>query len=66
MEKLAEFSDFESKVGLFSSLMFKNSKYYLIVYLNALIHGLLEAVENYVVYIGNHIQTSNLTEKKIE
>ena len=61
MLKLAEFSEFESKVGLFSSMMIKNSKYYLIAYLNALIHGLLEAVENYAVYI----ERENFREKNI-
>ena len=55
MLKLAEFSEFESKVGLFSSMMIKNSKYYLIAYLNALIHGLLSAVDNYAAYIFNGI-----------
>ena len=33
--------------------MFKNSKYYLIAYLNALIHGLLSAVDNYAACKAN-------------
>ena len=30
--------------------MFKNSKFYIISYLNALIHGLLSAIDNYAAY----------------
>ena len=33
----------ESKVGMFSSIMFNNNKYYIIKYLNLLISGLLRA-----------------------
>ena len=40
------FSKFEAKTGLFNVNLSKNSKVYLIAYLNALIHGLLKAVKN--------------------
>ena len=37
----------ESRVGFFSAVQFKNMKYYVITYLNALIHGLLTARAKY-------------------
>ena len=49
--ELDHFSEFESKVGLFSAFMSKNYHYYLITYLNALIHGLLSAQKKFTSYI---------------
>ena len=52
MEKLEEEFSYlpenESKVGFFSSIMLKNEKYYIINYLNALIHGLLSATQKFI------------------
>ena len=45
------FSEFESKVGLFSAFMSKNYHFYLLTYLNALIHGLLSAQKKFTSYI---------------
>ena len=46
MEKLEkefmQLSESECKAGLFSAIMFKNNKVYVIKYLNRLIHGLLK------------------------
>ena len=39
------FSEFEAKTGLFNAHLAKNSRVYLIAYLNALIHGLLKAIK---------------------
>ena len=54
MEKLEkefiQLSESECKAGLFSAIMFKNNKFYVIKYLNRLIHGLLEAARNYKSY----------------
>ena len=53
-EFLLEFdhlSEFESKVGLFSAYMNKNYNFYLINYLNSLIHGLLTAQKEFTSYI---------------
>ena len=35
----------ECKVGFFASIMLKNNKFYIIRYLNKLIHGLLTAMK---------------------
>ena len=43
-EEIRYFSNFEAKVGLYNARVHSNSKIYLISYLNALIHGLLSAV----------------------
>ena len=47
MEKLEkefmQLSESECKAGFFSAIMFKNNKFYVIKYLNKLIHGLLSA-----------------------
>ena len=42
-EAIGYFSEFEAKTGIFNARAYKNSKVYLITYLNALIHGLLKA-----------------------
>lgn len=42
-EGIGYFSEFEAKTGIFNARAYKNSKVYLITYLNALIHGLLKA-----------------------
>ena len=51
MEKLEkeymQLSESECKAGFFSAIMFKNNKFYVIKYLNKLIHGLLSATHNY-------------------
>lgn len=44
------YSAFESKVGLFSSFMQKNNIYYLIGYLNELIHSLLTVTRQFSIY----------------
>ena len=49
--EMDHFSEFESKVGLFSAFMSKNYHFYLLTYLNALIHGLLSAQKKFTSYI---------------
>ena len=44
------YSEFEGKVGLFSSLQMKNYKNYLLNYLNSLINGLARASKKYGLY----------------
>ena len=49
--EMDHFSEFESKVGLFSAFMSKNYHFYLLTYLNALIHGLLSTQQKFTSYI---------------
>lgn len=49
--KFYHLSEFDSKVGIFSSFMLKNNKSYSLGYLNALIHGLLRATKKLGIYI---------------
>ena len=52
--ELDHFSEFESKVGLFSAFMNKNYHFYLHTYLNALIHGLLTAQRKFAFYMTEY------------
>ena len=47
-EEFSYLPETESKVGFFSSIILKNEKYYIINYLNALIHGLLSAAQKFI------------------
>ena len=47
------FSEFEGKTGFFNAHLSRNSEYYLIFYLNALIHGLLKSAEKLKEELGN-------------
>ena len=51
-------SEFESKTGLFNVNLYKNSEAYLLTYLNALIHGLLKAMNE--SQLGVNLITFNL------
>lgn len=62
-EELDQFSEFESKVGLFSVFMFKNGRKYLIKYLNALIHGLLNASRKFAIL--KQIESSEEIKNKV-
>ena len=55
-DEISYFSDFESKVGLFNAHMLMNYKNYLINYLNALIHGLLRAMNFYSYYTDSNYE----------
>ena len=45
-------TQFDGKVGMVSSYIFKNSKHYIIGYLNAIIHGLLTTTKEFKTYIS--------------
>ena len=51
LKEIHYLSDKEGKVGIFSTHMLKNNKFYLIDYLNLLIHGLLSATEKFTWFI---------------
>ena len=53
-------SEFEAKTGFFNASLYKNSKVYLIAYLNALIHGLLKAVKQHSEKIEIDIISFNI------
>ena len=53
--------ELDRKVGLWSSIMLKSVKNYLINYLNALIHGLLRVSKKYVFLLKN---VDKVTEEK--
>ena len=56
LQQYSSYSDFDSKVGVFSSFMFKFNKYFIIEYLNALIHGLAFVSKKYCSAGGQNVE----------
>ena len=67
-QQYESYSEFDSLVGVFSGFMFKFNKYFIVEYLNTLIHGLLRVEKKYKekIFDGSMPETNRLKEEKKE